>query len=98
VQKLLYAGIILTIAVQVLSGLAVWKPMQFSELAALFGSFQGSRLVHFLGMAAIVAFLVVHVLLALVVPKTVGAMITGGPCVDPTTDHAPSAAHPEIAR
>jgi hypothetical protein len=49
-------------------------------------------------MAAIVAFLVVHVVLALVVPKTVGAMITGGPCVDPTTDHAPPAAHPEIAR
>ncbi len=83
VQKLLYAGIIAVIIVQVLSGLAVWKPIQFSELAALFYDFQGARLVHFLGMAAIVGFLAVHVLLALLVPKTIGAMITGGPVVDP---------------
>jgi thiosulfate reductase cytochrome b subunit len=81
VQKLLYVGIILVIIVQVLSGLAVWKPVQFSELASLFYSFQGSRLVHFIGMAAIVAFLVIHVMLALIVPKTIGAMITGGPPV-----------------
>jgi thiosulfate reductase cytochrome b subunit len=82
VQRLLYTGIILVIVAQVISGLAVWKPMQFSELASLFGSFQGSRLIHFIGMAAIVAFLVVHVALALLVPKTIGAMITGGPDVD----------------
>jgi len=88
VQKLLYAGIIVVIIVQVLSGLAVWKPVQFSELATLFVSFQGSRLVHFIGMAAIVAFLVVHVTLALLVPKTIGAMITGGPPVETAPDTA----------
>lgn len=86
VQKLLYVGIIAVIVVQVLSGLAVWKPVQFSELASLFYSFQGSRLVHFLGMAAIVAFIVIHVALALLVPKTIGAMITGGPRIDATPD------------
>ena len=82
VQKLLYAGVIAIIIVQVLSGFAVWKPMQLSELAALFGSFQGARLAHFIGMALIVGFLVVHVALALVVPKTIAAMITGGLVVD----------------
>ena len=82
VQKLLYAGVIAIIIVQVLSGFAVWKPMQLSELAALFGSFQGARLVHFIGMALIVGFLAVHVALALLVPKTIAAMITGGPAVD----------------
>jgi thiosulfate reductase cytochrome b subunit len=82
VQKLLYAGVLVVIVVQVLSGLAVWKPVQFSELAALFYSFQGSRLVHFIGMAAVVGFLVVHVALALLVPKTIKAMLTGGPVVD----------------
>jgi thiosulfate reductase cytochrome b subunit len=82
VQKLLYAGIIAVIAVQVLSGLAVWKPVQLSELATLFYSFQGARLAHFVGMVLIVGFLVVHVTLALLVPKTIGAMITGGPVVD----------------
>jgi thiosulfate reductase cytochrome b subunit len=81
VQKLLYIGIIAVIVVQVLSGFAVWKPVQLSELAALFGSFQGSRLVHFIGMALICGFLVIHVALALLVPKTIGAMITGGPAV-----------------
>jgi thiosulfate reductase cytochrome b subunit len=82
VQKLLYIGVIAVIVVQVLSGLAVWKPVQFSELAALFYSFQGSRNAHFIGMVLIVGFLVVHVALALLVPKTIGAMITGGPLVD----------------
>jgi thiosulfate reductase cytochrome b subunit len=84
VQKLLYIGIILIAIVEVLAGLAIWKPVQFSSLAALFYSFQGARLVHFFGMAAIVAFLVVHVLLALLVPRTLLAMITGGPRIDKT--------------
>lgn len=87
VQKLLYAGIIAIIVAEVISGWAVWKPMQLSELTSLFSifhasSFQGARLVHFFGMSAIVIFLVIHVALALVVPRTIGAMLTGGPMVD----------------
>jgi thiosulfate reductase cytochrome b subunit len=96
VQKVLYAGILLVIVLQVLSGLAVWKPVQFSELASLFYSFQGSRLVHFFGMAAIVAFLVVHVLLALIVPKTIGAMITGGPRLNDPPRDEPREPSPEV--
>jgi thiosulfate reductase cytochrome b subunit len=79
VQKILYLGIILIGILIVISGLALWKPVQFSELAALFGSFQTIRLVHFLCMAAIVGFLVVHISLALLVPQSLVAMITGGP-------------------
>lgn len=81
VQRLLYVGVILVIILQVLSGLVVWKPVQFSELAFLFYSFQGARLLHFLGMAAIVGFLLLHVALALIVPKTLIGMLTGGPPV-----------------
>jgi thiosulfate reductase cytochrome b subunit len=98
-QKLLYAGIILVIIVQVLSGLAIWKPMQFSELAALFYDFQTARLIHFLGMAAIVAFIVIHVMLALIVPKTIGAMISGGPHVDDSSGepaHEPAPPQPAL--
>lgn len=84
VQRLLYAGVILVIIVQVISGWAIWKPMQLSELTALFIDFQGARLAHFVGMAAIVVFLTVHVVLALLVPRTIGAMLTGGPSVDGT--------------
>jgi thiosulfate reductase cytochrome b subunit len=77
VQKLLYTGVILAGVVIVLSGLSIWKPVQFQELTALFGGYDTARYVHFLAMAAIVGFLVVHVALALVVPKSLRAMITG---------------------
>ena len=81
VQRLLYVGIIAVVIVQVLSGLIIWKPVQFSELSFLFYDFQGARLAHFVGMAAIVGFVLVHVALALIVPETLIAMLTGGPKV-----------------
>jgi thiosulfate reductase cytochrome b subunit len=77
VQKLLYTGVILTGVVIVLSGLSIWKPVQFQELTALFGGYDTARYVHFLAMAAIVGFLIVHIALALIVPKSLRAMITG---------------------
>jgi thiosulfate reductase cytochrome b subunit len=77
VQKLLYAGIIVVGILIVLSGLALWKPVQLQYLAALFGGYEGARYVHFVCMAAIVAFMVVHVALALLVPKSLRAMIIG---------------------
>jgi thiosulfate reductase cytochrome b subunit len=94
VQKLLYVGIILVIILQVISGLVIWKPVQFSELASLFYDFQTARLVHFFGMAAIVLFLVIHVALALLVPKTIGAMVTGGPHDDTAAREAGRAPAP----
>jgi thiosulfate reductase cytochrome b subunit len=77
VQRLLYAGIIVVAIVIVLSGLAIWKPVQLQELTTLFGGYEASRYVHFVCMALIVAFLVVHILLALIVPKSLRAMMTG---------------------
>ena len=77
VQKVLYTGIILTGVVIVLSGLSIWKPVQFQVLTALFGGYDVARYVHFFAMSAIVGFLVVHVLLALIVPKSLRAMIVG---------------------
>ena len=77
VQKLLYTGVILAGVVAVLSGLSIWKPVQLQELTALFGGYDAARYVHFFAMIAIVGFFVVHVALALIVPKRVRAMITG---------------------
>jgi len=77
VQKLLYAGIIVVGIVIVLSGLSIWKPVQLQYLTALFGGYDFARYVHFACMAAIVAFLVVHVALALLVPRSLRAMIIG---------------------
>jgi thiosulfate reductase cytochrome b subunit len=77
VQKLLYAGVILCGVLIVLTGLAIWKPVQFQELTALFGGYDTARVLHFFAMAAIVGFLVIHILLALLVPKSLRAMVTG---------------------
>jgi thiosulfate reductase cytochrome b subunit len=77
VQKLLYAGIIVVGILIVLSGLSMWKPVQLQYLTALFGGYDIARYVHFAMMAAIVAFLIVHVALSLLVPKSLRAMITG---------------------
>jgi len=79
VQKLLYIVVILAGVSQVVTGLAIWKPVQFSGLASFLGGFQSARLLHFIGMSVIVGFLVVHVALSLLVPSTLRAMLTGGP-------------------
>jgi thiosulfate reductase cytochrome b subunit len=77
VQRLLYLGVILAGIVIVLSGLSIWKPVQLKYLTALFGGYDFARYVHFFAMASIVGFLTVHVALALIVPKSLRAMIVG---------------------
>jgi thiosulfate reductase cytochrome b subunit len=77
VQKLLYAGVILAGVVIVASGLAIWKPIQLWWLSGLMGGYEAARVVHFLAMTAIVMFVVVHVVMALLVPRSLVAMIRG---------------------
>ena len=77
VQKLLYAGIITVGVVIVLSGLSIWKPVQLYYLVMLFGDYPTARYVHFICMALICLFLIVHVALALLVPKSLRAMLIG---------------------
>jgi len=77
VQKLLYAGIIAIGVVIVLSGLSIWKPVQLQYLTALFGGYDAARYVHFICMSLICLFLIVHVALAVLVPKSLRAMIIG---------------------
>ena len=77
VQKLLYLGILLTALVIVSSGLSIWKPVQFQWLTSFYGGYNTARYVHFAAMTAIVTFLVVHVSLAVLVPKSLRAMIVG---------------------
>jgi len=89
VQKILYLGVITVGILIVITGLCLWKPVQFSELAGLFGSFQVIRVIHFLCMAAIAAFILVHVSLALLVPQSLVAMVVGGPIVGAEPPPAP---------
>ena len=77
VQRAAYVGVISVIVVIVLSGLAIWKPVQFQVLAALMGGFEGARWVHFIAMALIVLFVAVHVAMVALVPRTLLPMFTG---------------------
>jgi thiosulfate reductase cytochrome b subunit len=77
VQRLLYLGVILAGVVVVLSGLSIWKPIQLQELTALFGGYDAARYVHFFAMAAIVGFLLIHIVMAFVVPRSLRAIIIG---------------------
>jgi thiosulfate reductase cytochrome b subunit len=79
VQKLLYIVVLLAALWQVVTGLLIWKPVQFSRGVSALGGFQAVRIEHFAGMCAIVAFLIVHVALSLAVPRSLWAMIAGGP-------------------
>lgn len=78
VQRLLYTGVLLAGVVAVLSGLAIWKPVQLWPLCDLCGGYFAARYVHFFAMTAIVLFLAVHLTLVATVPKVLPPMITGG--------------------
>ena len=76
-QKAAYLALIVAITLLVFSGLAIWKPVQMQELAAVFGGYEGARIVHFVCMALVVLIVVVHVAMVALVPKTLPTMITG---------------------
>lgn len=77
VQRLAYAVTLVLGLLAVLSGLALWKPVQLAWLTALFCGYEVARRVHFVTMTGIVGFIVVHLVLVLVVPRTLLGMITG---------------------
>jgi thiosulfate reductase cytochrome b subunit len=76
-QRAAYLALIVALVLLVLSGLAIWKPVQLQELTALMGGYEGARLVHFLCMAAVVLIVIVHVVMVALVPRTLPSMITG---------------------
>src|SRR5215212_8434233 len=76
-QRAAYLGVIVLLTVLVLSGLVIWKPVQFHTLGMLMGDYEGARYVHFFAMAALVFFVLVHVAMVALVPRTFPSMITG---------------------
>jgi thiosulfate reductase cytochrome b subunit len=76
-QRAAYVFAILAMIVAILSGLALWKPVQLQELTALMGGFEATRRVHFFAMAALVLFLAAHVSLAFSNKDVLKAMVTG---------------------
>jgi len=76
-QRAAYLVLIVALIVMILSGLAIWKPVQLQALAALMGGYEGARLLHFFAMSLVVFIVVVHVLMVVLVPRTFPTMITG---------------------
>lgn len=79
VQRALYLGVIGGIALQVFTGLAIWKPVQLGLLVAVFGGYPLARNIHLAMMFLIVAFVVVHLALVAIFPRTLVSMIVGRP-------------------
>lgn len=77
VQKLLYLMVLGFGALAVVSGLALWKPVQLHGLAWLLGGYPVVRWLHFVAMSGIVCFVAIHLALVALVPKTLPPMITG---------------------
>ena len=77
VQRMAYLSVIVLLVLVVLSGLVMWKPTQFQTLGLLLGDYPGARLVHFLCMAGIAAFAVIHVVMVMLVPRTFIPMWSG---------------------
>ena len=77
VQRAAYLFVIVDAALLVLSGLVLWKSVQFPLLRELLGGYESARRVHFFAMAAMVAFVAVHLAMVALVPRTLLAMIRG---------------------
>jgi thiosulfate reductase cytochrome b subunit len=77
IQKLAYLVVIADIVLIVLSGLAVWKSVQFPLLRTLMGGYDNARVVHFVCMSVLVAFFVVHVAMVALVPRSLLLMLRG---------------------
>ncbi|MGV2904593.1 cytochrome b/b6 domain-containing protein [Achromobacter sp. AGC25] len=77
VQKLAYLFVMADIVVLVLSGLVLWKSVQFDLLRELLGGYEFARRVHFFAMALLVAFVAVHLVMVALVPRSLLAMIRG---------------------
>ena len=77
VQRFAYLFVIVDIAVLILSGLVLWKNVQFPLLRELLGGYETARRIHFIAMAGIVGFFVVHIVMVALVPRTLVAMVRG---------------------
>ncbi|MHC8353694.1 cytochrome b/b6 domain-containing protein [Pseudomonas sp. LB3P81] len=77
VQRVAYLFVMVDITLLVISGLVLWKSVQFPLLRELLGGYETARHVHFIAMALLMAFVVVHLVMVALVPKTLLAMIVG---------------------
>jgi len=76
-QRAAYLGAIVLAVMLILTGLVIWKPVQFYAIGQFMGDYEGARYLHFFAMVLLVLFVVVHVVMVALVPRTFPSMITG---------------------
>jgi thiosulfate reductase cytochrome b subunit len=76
-QRAAYVGVIVLLLVLIVTGLVLWKPVQFYSIGMWMGDYEGARYLHFFAMAGVVLFVLVHVLMVALVPRTFPSMFTG---------------------
>lgn len=77
VQRAAYLFVMVVCLLLVLSGLVLWKSVQFGLLRDLLGGYEAARYIHFYAMSALVGFVAVHIVMVALVPKTLLAMLRG---------------------
>ena len=75
VQRLLYMGVIIVICLAVVTGFSIWKPVQLGWLTGLFGGYPVARAIHLIMMGLIVGFLIIHLALVILFPRTLVSML-----------------------
>jgi len=76
-QRAAYLALIFLLMVLVLTGLVLWKPVQFYWYGQFIGDYEGARLLHFFSMAGVFFIVAVHILMVVLVPRTFPSMFTG---------------------
>lgn len=87
VQRAAYLFVMLDTVVLVLSGLVLWKSVQFGLLRDLLGGYEAARRIHFVAMAGLVGFVAVHLVMVALVPRTLLAMLSGRAGRSATVSH-----------
>ena len=77
VQRAAYLFVMLDAVLLVVSGLVLWKSVQFPLLRELLGGYETARRVHFFAMAALVAFVMLHLAMVALVPRSLLAITRG---------------------
>jgi thiosulfate reductase cytochrome b subunit len=77
VQRAAYLFVSLDTLLLVLSGLVLWKSVQFPLLRELLGGYDAARRVHFVAMAGLLAFVGMHLAMVALVPRSLLAMLRG---------------------
>jgi thiosulfate reductase cytochrome b subunit len=97
-QRIAYSAVVLMGAGSVLTGLAIYKPLQLSLLTSLFGGYEWARWIHFWLTIGFVLFFVVHVVQVVLAGwSNFRSMVAGYDVVEAEQSHRPKPEGAEVS-